>query len=490
MEHEFSKKNSVTCCPSSVQGNRVNNLIVLSFVGGFLLGAFLVWVLTSKSRKSLVDLNTLLGIRTEEKQSAEKSLIESQTLLNQIKEVQQETEEEIKNLREKLLQAEKLVSVLKTEKDSHKILNSQFEEQFKNLSQEILDIKLKQFQVQATKNLSQAQQDIQHLLNPLKEKITTFQKKVEDTYNEETRERFSLKKEIKGLCETHGQLTAETLKLSKALKGDVKAQGQWGEMVLSAVLSASGLKEGEHYTTQGKDFHLKDEEGKRQKPDAIIKLPGGKHIVIDAKVSLTHYEQFISVDSSEQKQHYVAQFLHSLRSHIKQLSEKEYQLNSSLNTPNFVLMFFPIEGAFSLALQSEPKLFSYSWDRSIVIVSPTTLLATLKTVAFTWQREKQNKNAIEIAQESGKLYDKFTLFTESLSDIDKHLTKAKDSYHSAQQRLKDGKGSIVSRLDKIKQLGAKTSKHISDDFLPQASALPSGLKGSSVREGKAVREDS
>ena len=246
----------------------------------------------------------------------------------------------------------------------------------------------------------------------------------------------------------------------------MKVQGQWGEMILTTLLSASGLKEGEHYITQGRNLSLKDEEGQRQKPDVIINLPDNKHIVIDSKVSLTHYEKFIAENSREQKQGYVSQFTSSLRSHIKQLSAKEYQLNRSLNTVDFVLMFFPIEGAFSLALQSDPQLFSFAWDRSIVIVSPTTLLATLKTVAFTWQREKQNRNAIEIAQASGRLYDKFAGFTEDLTQIGSHLSKAEDSYHQACLKLKDGKGSIVSRLDKIKQLGAKTSKHISTAFKP------------------------
>ena len=385
-------------------------------------------------------------------------LIETQTLLNKTIEEKEKLEEEIKTLQAKYLHTEKQLSEMAAEKNTKQMLQNQFTDHFKNLSQEILENKSKQFQVQAEKNLST-------LLSPLKEKILAFQMKVEETYNKESRERFSLKDKIKELCEVHDRLKEETIHLSKTLKGDVKAQGQWGEIILNTVLEASGLKENEHYITQGRNLKLKDEEGNSQKPDVIIKLPDNKHIIIDAKVSLTHYERFIISNSEKEKQNYLSQFISSLHAHVVQLSKKKYSMSDNLNTPDFVLMFFPIEGAFSLALQSDPKFFQFSWKHSIVIVSPTTLLATLKTVESIWKREKQNRNAIEIAQASGRLYDKFTLFTEDLSQIGANLKKAESSYNQAFQKLRTGKGNIISKLEKIKELGARTSKQIPDNLL-------------------------
>ena len=457
----------------------MNNVLILLLIligtagVSALITLFMVWFFKkptkstqAQTEKSLKDTQILLNQVTKEKEETEKSLIKEQTLLNQITTEKTLQNEELQKLRANCLNLEKELSSLQTEKESRQTLQNQFEVHFKNLSQNILESKSKQFQIQAKQDMQQAKQDIQYLLNPLKEKIENFQKKVEDTYSNESRERFSLKENIKDLCNTHEQLKTETLNLSKALKGDVKAQGQWGEMILSAILDASGLKEGEHYLTQGKELKMRDVEGQRQKPDVIVKLPDNKHIVIDSKVSLTHYERFITSDSKEQKQGYLSQFKLSLRAHIKGLKEKQYSLSSSLNTPDFVLMFFPIEGAFSLALQEDPKLFEFSWNKSIVVVSPTTLLATLKTVESIWKREKQNKNALEIAQVSGRLYDKFVGFTDELSEIGQHLDKAKESHHQACQKLRDGRGSIVSRLDKIKQLGAKTSKQIPESLLP------------------------
>ncbi len=380
-------------------------------------------------------------------------LIQIQTLLKREKEEKNKLEEKINILQNQYLNTEKQLSEMAGEKNTKQILQNQFTDHFKNLSQEIFEAKSKQFQIQAEQNLST-------LLNPLKEKIRIFQEKVENTYKEESRERFSLKDKIKELCEVHDRLKAETMNLSQALKGDVKAQGQWGEIILSTILEASGLKENEHYTTQGRGLNLMDEEGKRQKPDVIINLPDNKHIVIDAKVSLTHYERFIVSNSQEEKQNHLSLFISSLRNHVKQLNEKQYARANSLNTPDFVLMFFPVEGAFSLALQSDPKIFQFSWDRSIVIVSPTTLLATLKTVESIWKREKQNRNAFEIARTGGLLYDKFISFINSLSDIGSNLKKAENSYMQALQKLHTGKGNIISKLEKIKQLGAKTSKQI------------------------------
>ena len=397
--------------------------------------------------------------------------IETQILLNTSKEENHKLSAENQTLRDKYMVAEKKISELSAKQNLNQELQKQFGDHFKNLSQEILENKSKQFQTQATENLSQ-------LLNPLKDKLQDFQKQVKNTYDNESRERFSLKEKIQELCGVHEQLTKETTHLSKALKGDVKAQGHWGEVILDQILSASGLKENEHYTTQGQGLKLKDEEGKRQKPDVLIHLPDKKHIIIDAKVSLTHYERFITSSSEEEKQKNLSLFTDSLRSHVKQLNEKQYSQSQKLNTPEFVLMFFPIEGAFSLALQSDPEIFQFSWDHSIVIVSPTTLLATLKTVESIWKREKQNRNATEIASASGRLYDKFSSFAKDLLEIGSNLKRAENSYTSALQKLNTGKGNIVSKLEHIKQLGAKTSKQIPPEWIDKTQNQTDSTKSS------------
>ncbi len=380
------------------------------------------------------------------------------TLFHSTKQENEKLENEIENFRKDNVHLEKQVTKLTTQSENQQSMQKQFEERFKNLSQEILDSKSKKFEAEAQKNIS-------NLLLPLKEKIESFQTKVESTYVEHSKEQHSLKEQIRNLCEVHSELKNETRHLSKTLKGDVKAQGQWGEMILSTILEASGLKENEHYSTQGKEFQMKDEQGHLQKPDVIIKLPDEKQIVIDSKVSLTHYEKFISSDSDEQKKMYLEQFIKSIRTHSTQLSEKKYQFSEHLNTPEFVLMFFPIEGAFSLALQKDRSIFEFCWNQSIIIVSPTTLLATLKTVESIWKREKLNRNTIEIALASGMLYDKFTSFTRDLDNIGDHLKKAENSYSSAVNKLSTGKGNIVSKLEKIKKMGARTSKEMPKKFL-------------------------
>ena len=254
-------------------------------------------------------------------------------------------------------------------------------------------------------------------------------------------------------------MSLETINLTRALKGDVKAQGNWGEIVLEKILENSGLREGEEYISQGRNLKLKDETGKAQKPDIIVNLPDHKKIIIDSKVSLTHYERYVSSES-DSREIELKSFIESITGHLKDLSSKSYQLNDKLLSPDFVLMFFPIEGAFSLALQKDPKIFQWAWERSIIIVSPTTLLATLKTVHSIWRQEKSNKNAQLISQESGKLYDKMAIFLEDMHKVGDSIKKTESIYQQAYSKLSTGRGNIISRLDKIKTLGAKAQKSI------------------------------
>ena len=385
--------------------------------------------------------------------SAKSAGIELKTSLTHVRDQLKAKESDYKELREKYLEVEKELSREKAEKTPLNILKERWTLEFKNLSQEILDSRSKQFQTQSEQKLSS-------ILNPFKKDIESIKTKIEDTYNKESREVFSLKEEIKQVCEVHSHLKTETEHLTQALKGDVKAQGMWGEMILNTVLQSSGLEENVHYTIQAKGRGLQSEEGEAQRPDAIVKLPDNKDIIIDAKVSLTHYEQFINADSEEEKARGLSLFINSIKSHIKNLSEKKYHLSKGVDSIDLVLMFFPIEGAFSLALQNDPAIFSLSWKHNIVIVSPTTLLATLRTIDFLWKREQLNKNAEEIARASGFLYDKFVSFAGDWEAVGTQIKKAEDVYDEASKKLNSGRGNIVSKLENIRKLGARATKKI------------------------------
>jgi DNA recombination protein RmuC len=325
--------------------------------------------------------------------------------------------------------------------------------EFENLSSKIMDDSIEKFQTNSARNIGQ-------ILDPLKEKISSFQHKIEHLYTEEAKERHSLKNEIINISNIGNQLNQEALNLTKALKGDVKAQGNWGEMVLEKILENSGLRKGEEYITQGQGMGLKSDDGHQQKPDIVIMLPENKHIIVDSKVSLTHYERFISLDDDSLKQDALKQFNDSIESHVKDLSKKDYANLDKLGTPDFVLMFFPIEGSYSLAIQQNPNLFYWAWERSIIIVGPTTLMATLKTIHSIWRQEKSNRNAQAIATESGKMYDKMANFLTDLLKVGEQLKRTDDTYQNSLNKLKQGKGNVLSRLEHIKGLGAKAKKQI------------------------------
>ncbi|MCB0846727.1 MAG: DNA recombination protein RmuC [Bacteroidetes bacterium] len=326
--------------------------------------------------------------------------------------------------------------------------------EFENLANRILE--------NNAQKLSQTHQSsLNQLLDPLKEKLTSFEKRVEDAYYQEARERFNLQKEIEKLVSLNYQMSEDAQNLTRALQGDSKFQGNWGELVLATVLEKSGLREGEEYVVQGKDMKLVSENGSRLQPDVIVNLPDQKHIIIDAKVSLTAYEQFSSLEDREAKNQSLKQHLRSIHNHINQLSEKHYPAIPALQSPDFVLMFMPIEPAFSLAIQHQTDLFQYAWERKIVLVSPTTLLATLKTVASIWKLEHQNANAQEIARQGGALYDKFVGFVEEMEKLGVHLDRASRSHSDAMNKLVNGHGNLATRAEKLRELGVKTNKKIS-----------------------------
>ncbi|KAF1054388.1 MAG: hypothetical protein GAK43_00905 [Stenotrophomonas maltophilia] len=309
-----------------------------------------------------------------------------------------------------------------------------------------------------------SQQRLGQLLDPLKERIQAFEKRVEESYQQEARERFSLARELERLQQLNLRLGEEATNLTRALKGQ-KTQGNWGELVLERVLEHAGLEKGREYETQ---VSLRAADGERFQPDVLIRLPGDKQVVVDAKVSLTAYQQYVASDDELLRQQALKQHVQSLRSHVKGLSDKDYRRLEGLHSLDFVLLFMPIEAAFSAALQAEPGLFQEAFERNIVIVSPTTLLATLRVIDSLWRQERQTQNAREIAERAGSLYDKFVLFVQDLDEVGSRLQQLDKAYAAARNKLCEGRGNLISRAEQVKLLGARASKSLPGDWLERA----------------------
>ncbi len=333
----------------------------------------------------------------------------------------------------------------------------QMQLEFERMASKILD--------DNTRKLSASNEDkLGVLLSPLKERLAEFEKKVTETYSTESRERFHLQKELESLVQLNQQLSAEAQNLTKALKGENKTQGNWGEFILTRILESSGLREGEEFIVQGKTLNLKNEDGDRFQPDVILQLPDKRHIIVDSKVSLTSYERYIHAETELEKKAFLKKHIDSIQNHVQNLGAKHYDALENLATPDFVLLFMPLESAFSAAIGSKADLFNYAFARKIVIVSPTTLLATLKTISSIWKLEHQNRNASEIARQGGLLYDKLVTFTEELEKVGKNIRGASDSYENAMHRLSEGRDSLMNRAEKLKELGVKSNKQVANSL--------------------------
>jgi DNA recombination protein RmuC len=348
------------------------------------------------------------------------------------------------------LENELLKEKLSLQAKYHQESAEKLEIRLKDLSQSIIDEKSKRFQQDSLRGM-------ELILNPFRERMIDFQKKVEEMHLVDTKDRLKLQVEIERIVLTGQKMSLETENLTKALKGDNKVQGNWGEMILEKILEASGLRNGEEFTLQGKDLKLKNEDGKHQMPDVIINLPENRHLIIDSKVSLLAYERYVSNENEED----LSSFLDSLYAHVRDLSGKSYHSLEKLISPDYVMLFIPIEGAFSLAMQKDKELFIHAWEKNIVIVGPSTLLATLRTVGSLWRQEKQTKNAIEIARQAGALYDKFASVAQDLNSMQTQIRKVGDSFDELRNKMLTGKGSVASRMENLKELGAKTSKDLS-----------------------------
>ncbi len=410
----------------------------------YIISAFLFGLLTS----------TILFIY--KRQNMLSSFASLETQLQQYKDMAESLEQENKEIvsqlqttREELIKQEAIIKQHQHIKKAEEILINKFE----NISNKIFEEKNQKFKMQS-------QESLDAMLRPLREKISDFEKKITDSFGNQAKEHFSLKEQIKNIVEINEKMTLQAQELANALKGDSKKQGDWGEIMLEKILEDSGLRKGDDYILQASGLKLRNEDNKLQKPDVIINLPENKHIIIDSKVSLTHYERYFSENDENIRPIHLKKFLLSIKKHIEDLEKRRYQDTEKLGTPDFVLMFIPIEAAYILALQENKEIQNYAWNKKVVIVCPSTLFATLRTIASVWRLELQNKNAQEIAKQGGLLYDKIEGFIKDMQDLGKQLDTTSKTYHNAMNKLSSGKGNILSKTEKLKELGAKTSKSI------------------------------
>jgi DNA recombination protein RmuC len=319
-----------------------------------------------------------------------------------------------------------------------------------------------------TKEFSEVSQEkIDTLLAPLKQKIDIFSASLQEIAKAGTAERLTLKHTIQRVAETNQALAQEAGHLARVLKGDVKRQGCWGELILQKVLETSGLRENQEYVLQGGSFSLQDGEGKRLMPDVIVNLPDSKKVVIDAKMSYRHYDDYIHAKEDMEKEHSLKKLVASMKEHIRSLSEKSYHSVLGTDTPSFVMLFVPIEAIFALVMEMEPTLFEDAWQRSIILVSPSNLLAILRTVESVWKIEQQNRNTQKIAEEGAALYDKFVDFLRDMEAVGKSLNSSLEHFDKAMQKLSLGRGNLVKKTEELRRLGLKTKKQIASQYLEE-----------------------
>jgi DNA recombination protein RmuC len=443
------------------------NILYLAL--GIAKGALIMWLVLRKRSKLQASMhreellqNENKFIRENNKLSEQFSLaneraktanLERESLENQLEEAREKSENRTRLLSIAQTERRNLEEKLANQKEELEQLQKKFTNEFENIANKILKENTKEFTSTNQKNMND-------LMTPIKEKLMSFEKKVEETYDKELRDKISLKEEVKKLYELNAKISDEANNLTKALKGDVKKQGNWGEVVLERILERSGLQKGEEYE---REVVSENSEGQSIRPDVIIRLPEEKHIIVDSKVSLVAYERLVNASNEEEKDTHLKDHILSLKNHVKELANKHYQSSDRFNSPDFVLMFVPIESSFAMAVQADQDLFTYAWDNKIVIVSPSTLLATLRTIASIWKQEHQNRNVLEIAKQGGALYDKFVGFVDDMIKLGRQMDTSRKSYQEAMNKLTDGTGNIVRRAEKMKELGAKTQKK-----LPQA----------------------
>jgi DNA recombination protein RmuC len=425
---------------------------------GFVVGKLISKLTSEKEQIGLNEKNNnLTTLLSEAKENSDALRNSKERELGELREKNNQLSIAITKTNAALENSQKMLRENKKEVEQ---LQEKFSKEFENLANKILDEKSQKFK-------QQNKESIHEILNPLKEKIQTFEKKVEETNKESIGRHSALNEQIKGLKDLNLKMSQEAINLTKALKGDSKTQGNWGEMILERVLEKSGLEKGREYDLE-KSFAVADENKTRLRPDVIINLPDHRKMIVDSKVSLTAYEQFVNSENELEKVKHLKEHVNSLKRHIDQLSAKKYEDLYQIESPDFVLLFIPIEPAFAMALEEDGQLYNKAFEKNIVIVTPATLLATLRTIDSMWQNEKQQKNAIEISRQAGALYDKFVGLYQDLIKIGRKMDDAKKDYSSAMNKLHDGKGNLITSVEKIKKLGAKAKKSLPESSIERA----------------------
>jgi DNA recombination protein RmuC len=420
-------------------------ITITSIFIGLFLGRNFTRLKFEKKQATLEERNTILSNSFHEiTEDLKNSQLEKEALIA----TKTRLDTELKNSELKLVEN-------KQELDK---IQEKFTKEFENLANKILDEKSSKFTEQNKLNITS-------ILNPLKEKIEVFEKKVSESQKESIGMHSALKEQLNSLKDLNIQMSKEAINLTKALKGDSKTQGDWGETQLEILLEKANLAKDIHFTTQG---GYRDEEGRLKKPDFIINLPDNRHLIVDSKVSLTNYEAYFNEEDEKQKGIYLKKHIESIRKHIKELSDKKYESLYEINTPDYVLMFVPIEPAYLLALSNNNQLYLEALDKNVVLVSTSTLLATLSTVSSMWRQENQKKNVLEIANQAGRLYDQFVNLTDDLIKVGNQLKTVQGSYDTSMKKL-TGKGNLIKKVEKIKELGAKTSKIMNKNLLDRAT---------------------
>ncbi len=435
----------------------VGHLLALAAgsVFGIVIGYLIHWLISQSRNSGDSSLENELSFEKERSSSLQNDVSSLNLQLQQEREKFIALSSEKAGLESNYLNLKERLAEQKTELTS---LQEKFTNQFKVLADEILEEKTKKFTDQNKSNLYD-------LLKPLGEKITAFEKKVELTNKESLERSTALREQIISLRELNQKMTQEAENLTKALKGDTRIQGNWGELVLERILEQSGLEKDREYFTQES---MQSESGRRLRPDVIVRLPENRNLVIDAKTTLTAYEKYANASSEEEREEYLKAHLVAVRSHVKGLSEKNYNQLFDGGALDYVLMFIPIEAAFALIVQEGQELYNDAHSKNIIIVSPATLIATLRTVANIWRHEYQNRNAQEIARQGGALYDKFKLFVDDLVKVGQSLKSTQGTYEEAMKKLYSGKDNLIRKTERLKELGAKTSKIMDQKLLDKA----------------------
>ncbi|HPX76870.1 MAG TPA: DNA recombination protein RmuC [Bacteroidales bacterium] len=429
---------------------------------GIAKGFLIAWLIFRRKLKLAKQSEISMQELIQAKSDLTKYETENNFLIKQLEETKtsfSNKDSENKELIAKLSIAETNLSNLNEKLETNKAelegLHKKFTLEFENLANKVLEEKSQKFS-----ELNKKQIDA--IINPFNENLKEFKQTVKDTYEKGMKERTELGAELKHIQELNQKLSVEANNLTKALKGDVQKQGRWGEMILEKILESSGLEKDKHFRTQD-SFTLSD--GRRQRPDAVVYLPENKHIIIDSKVSLVAYEKYVNSDNEEEKKQFLKEHITSVRAHIKDLADKDYINSLGLENPEYILMFVPIEASLGLTVSNDNQIFTEAWDKRVVIVSPSTLIATLMTVNAIWKQTMQTENALLIADRGGKLYEKFIGFVDDLKAVGVSIEKANKEYEKAMSKLSEGSGNLVRQAEMLKELGAKTTKSIDKEIL-------------------------